>query len=620
MSRGRILALGLCLGCFASAALPASRVQQLLARAKAASGGAAWDRIPSIRSAGTLDTSGLKGTFETLEDLRSGAHVERFDLGVQRGADGFDGRSAWVEDAAGHVYPQGGEARRRQAVDEAYLACRGYWFPSRWPADVAWMGDRKEAGRTFQVLQIEPLGGQPFEFWLDAATGLPDRTVVFDAEGGRQITRFADYRDVKGLKLPFAIREGDGQALFDTVQHVRRVDLDAGLAPDAFAPPAQPKDEAGFASGLRRANLPIVVSSAGHVYLQASLDGKGPLWFTLDSGWEGNALSSEAASRLGLDAKGAVALSGAGGTIERAGFAKVSRVQVQGAWMRGVPFAVSQAVSSIGSVQGQPCVGVLGSDFFQRFTVRIEYAAHRLSLLPEGAPPDRHWGRAVPFSFAGQIPVAAGALDGMRGLFRIDSGSGSTLDVFAPFVKVHDLVARAGRTYPSPGEDHGIGGGIFGRVARFGSLSLGPVSMTHPLVGLSQMAQGAFATMDGLGNLGAGFLKRFDVTFDNRHQRLYLEPNANHDLPDRFGNTHGLTALQPVKGGFRITGLLSPSPLAAAGVQVGDGLVSLDGKSGRDLLPALETALHAPVGTKVVFGVAHGGKVRQVPIVLKELL
>ena len=91
---------------------PALTVAEVLARSKAAQGGAAWDAVQALRSSGELEMSGMRGTFESLEDARTGAWADRFDLGALRGANGFDGASAWSQDASGS--PASRAARRRK--------------------------------------------------------------------------------------------------------------------------------------------------------------------------------------------------------------------------------------------------------------------------------------------------------------------------------------------------------------------------------------------------------------------------------------------------------------------------------------------------------------------------
>src|SRR5262245_2029364 len=103
-----IAAFGLMLG--ASAAQAAPTPAEILAQSKAAIGGAAWDNVRITRTKGRIETSGLKGPIEMIEDGRTGAFVNTYDLGAVKGADGYDGKTPWNQDTSGQVAIEGGDA------------------------------------------------------------------------------------------------------------------------------------------------------------------------------------------------------------------------------------------------------------------------------------------------------------------------------------------------------------------------------------------------------------------------------------------------------------------------------------------------------------------------------
>ena len=81
--RNRVIAglflLGL-LTCLPAAAAPPC-AQEILAKAKQAMGGDAWDAIHTTYSKGKLTTSGLAGQAESWEDNLTGRYVEKYHLG-----------------------------------------------------------------------------------------------------------------------------------------------------------------------------------------------------------------------------------------------------------------------------------------------------------------------------------------------------------------------------------------------------------------------------------------------------------------------------------------------------------------------------------------------------------
>jgi hypothetical protein len=110
-----------------SAAAPSAAAAAILARAKEASGGSRWDAIRSRRTRGGLHAGGLDGTVESLSDVVSGSYVDRFALGPVRGAEGFDGRTVWSQDASGQPRAEEASGARTGAANEAYRRSLAYW-------------------------------------------------------------------------------------------------------------------------------------------------------------------------------------------------------------------------------------------------------------------------------------------------------------------------------------------------------------------------------------------------------------------------------------------------------------------------------------------------------------
>jgi C-terminal processing protease CtpA/Prc len=81
------------------------------------------------------------------------------------------------------------------------------------------------------------------------------------------------------------------------------------------------------------------------------------------------------------------------------------------------------------------------------------------------------------------------------------------------------------------------------------------------------------------GNVGAGVLKRFNITFDYPHQQLIFEPNANHDKPDVFDRS-GMWLNQSADG-FEVMDVIPGGPAATAGIKIGDRVLTIDGHSVR---------------------------------------
>lgn len=600
----------------AAAPSPAPTPSEILVKAKAAMGGNAWDQVRAIRSEGRLETSGLKGTLRSLEDTSTGASVSQFDLGVAKGANGFDGKVSWSQDASGVSRDEGDPGSRRQAANDAFLACRAYWYPERWPAEIQYGGLKQEGGRRFQLLKILPRGGYPFELWVDESSGLFDR-ISQTRDGVTETTFNSEYREVEGIKLPFSVRSTKGEAQYDTVIRLEKVTLNEPLRSASFAMPAPPPVDFGIEGGKQATVIPFRLIG-DHVYIQVKLNGQGPFTVFLDTGGV-NIVSPALAKALGSKVEGTVQGGGLGAKSESFGVTKVAKIEVGDAWMTGQSFYVVPAMEELMKGSGVHGEGILGYELLRRFVARVDYTQSRLTLFD-----GRDWkyqgqGFAVPFVFNGHHPQVEGQLDGIPGRFDIDTGSSGTLDVYAPFAALHDLAAKAKVSYRTF-TGAGVGGRTEGTVIRARELRLGGASMSGPIVALSSMTQGATANSEAAGNVGTGFLKRFDITLDYRHQNIYFEPNALHDLPDTW-NKSGLV-IDPSDPGFTLIDILVDSPAAKAGLRKGDQLLAINGVGLQKLTWAGYRAQvwNAPSGTRMEIKVRSGKVERTVSLVLQDLL
>lgn len=605
------------LGLFGLAAItapaPTPTVQEVLAKAKAAQGGSVWDRVATIRSQSTLKTAGLQGSLVTLDDVKHGATVERYDLGVTKGADGFDGKNSWSQDATGASRMKSGAETRQENANTAYLTCRAYWFPERGKAELSCIGEQRDEGRSFHVLKIHPEGGYPFEIWVDAQTGYFDRMVA-RRNGKTQMTFYTDYRNVENLMLPFSTRITDG----DSQQEVRTqsITLNAPVETGAFSIPVQRIQDAGI-EGERRSTVVPLEFLADHFFIQVKLNSRGPFRICLDTGGL-NMLTPAMAQTLGISGQGKIAGSGVGEKTESFQIAKVAQVQIGEAWMKDQTFYILPALENIFKKMGVPCVGILGFELLQRFVAHIEYIPGRLTLHLPSAWIYAGKGVTVPFVFDDRTPMVEGELDGIPGTFKIDTGSNTTLDVFGFFAAKHNLAAKAKVSF-STSIGYGVGGAVPGIWTRARKLRLGGVSMDAPIVTIASTSQGTYATEQVAGNVGQGFLKRFDLVFDYPRQTITFEKNANHAEPDRWSNMSGIVFNPEAPG--EITQILPQSPAQEAGLKVGETILSINGKPFASQTPLAPKLLsEVPAGTKVQLVVRSGNHERTLTLTLRDLL
>src|SRR5216683_2894324 len=551
---------GLLLLPLAASAQPTAK--EILAKAKQVTGGEAWNGIRTSHSQGKLSTSGLTGKGESWDDVLTGRHVDRYELGPSSGAEGFDGRIVWSQDTSKQVREEGGGDALESAANEAYRRSLAYWFPERWPATIERPTQKTEDGKRYFVLRITPKGGRPFDVWIDAATSLLDRTVEKAALETRT-TYFSDYRAISGVKLPFQQRSTNGEKQYDQFTTLEKVEFNVPIDDSLFRKPAPPPPDFAFEGGKSSTTTPFELAN-NHIYV------------------------------------------------------KVDMLQLGDVTLSNQLFA-AYPMQSFEQVEGLAIGGLVGYEIFKRFVVTVNYERSLLTLTAPSAFNYQGNGTVLPFKFNYHIPQVEGEIDGIKGACDIDTGSRSSLSLLAPFVEKHGLKGRyAPKVEGVTG--WGVGGAARSLITRVKELRLGSIVVKDPVTEFSLQSKGAFIDPYVAGNVGGGVLKRFNITFDYGHQRLIFEPNANYGKRDVFDRS-GMWINSSAEG-FEVLDVFANGPAAAAGLRVGDKIVAVDGNPWRQVpLPALRERFKTdPPGTKVRLTVRSREQTREAVLVLKDLV
>ena len=184
----------------------------IIALAKAASGGEAWDRIEIWHETGTVSSDAGPSQYEHWTDLRS--------LATRNGAASapaymmFDGRVAY-QCANMECNPMT-DAESAAIKSGEYVAGFGFFFPDRFPAEVHSGGTRHGNGSKFDVVEVSPVGFDSIELWIDHDTHYISRIVY---GRGQFRTDFSDYRRViGGVTVPFVGVDGQSVLKTETVR------------------------------------------------------------------------------------------------------------------------------------------------------------------------------------------------------------------------------------------------------------------------------------------------------------------------------------------------------------------------------------------------------------------
>lgn len=243
------------------------------------------------------------------------------------------------------------------------------------------------------------------------------------------------------------------------------------------------------------------------IYLPVTVNGR-HLWFTLDSGAMHTILNTATANRLGIRAISTDRQAGAGrGTVSRQ-HAPPLDVFVGGVRLHvNDPYIID--LSHTGTARQQD--GLLGEDFFAAYVVRIDPVKRTFAIYDPATFRYHGAGAGLPLRARRDklyIPMTLELPNGIAAQreARIDTGSedaaSDDLVKQSPVRRETTLGVGLGRPYV----DYS---GVFSRV------QLGPY-----------VIEDAWGPSNPVPTVGMEILRRFTMTFDVPHGRLWLEPNA----------------------------------------------------------------------------------------------
>jgi PDZ domain-containing protein/aspartyl protease len=551
------------------------------------------------------------------------------ELGPFKLREGVEGITAWRTDPTTGVL----RALADHDLDQALV---GTWFelerwaePGQGGGTVKLVASERDSLDRYDVLEVMPPdlanGGRLLRsrrLWFSRTSGLLMRMDGRDDQ--REVTtRLTDWRRAGGRLRSFVNETGlvgmpanQLRATIDTV--LTNVPV-TGLA---FTIPSESVSDVRWLGQAGRARLPFDYR-ARHVWLRASVDGGPPQDFLFDTGASVTVLDSSWAAEHGVRTSGRMQAAGAG-AAGGAAFGTLATFRIasesgDGIELENVKVATLDVNPAFEPLLWRRMAGVIGYDVISRFVVTIDYDQHVLLLeAPEGWRYEGHE-RPLPMVMNGTVPALTGTLDRTEtGLFRLDVGSSSTVDVHGPFARAHRLKERMKRTQPVEGV--GFGGSFSSEIGRLGSMSLGPYEWDDPIVSLSNATEGAFASEDFAGNIGNRILERFRVTFDYQRRNVYLEPGKLYAERDHLSRAGALFARRG--GVVTAEDVLAASPADRAGLRSGDEVLAVDGKAiGEWDLPELQSRLDdGPTGDRVTVRVRRGRGERTVRIRLSEVV
>jgi len=355
---------------------------------------------------------------------------------------------------------------------------------------------------------------------------------------------------------------------------------------------------------------------SGIVFVPTTIDGKGPFWFELDSGFQNCAVDRAVASRLGLRIGETQHREAPGGVIERATISG-ARLRVGG---HEIPDAAISALdlSPFGMFFGRRPDGILGYDFFRTYVVEIDYEKNVLTLFD--AASYRHPGHAASVAIDTTLrqPYVTATVvgrDGQRatGRFEIDTGSMDALNINTPFAMANGMRLSGPGIFSARGRS--IGGETEAVLMRVESLDIDGLTLQAPVASVVR------DDVDRAGQISGETLRRFTATFDYSRGVLHLVKNSRFNSPFDFDMAGWfIVASGPNLDGRQVFVVIESSPAAAAGVKEGDILLRVDARDAKSYSLDELRALFRRPARKHSIEIQRGGATLIVNITTKRLL
>jgi hypothetical protein len=391
----------------------------------------------------------------------------------------------------------------------------------------------------------------------------------------------------------------------------------APLKAQASSPAAQQgSPPARFAFGGNAAQIPA--DFVGHIiFVPVRVNGSKTFLFELDSAAATSSLDPERATQLGISLQTASSTSDSHGAMQNA-VLELPGLQIP---MTSLP-AISRR--KFAEQTGQPSLGVLGKDFFDRVVIEVDYVRQTVQLYDPSVFTYSGPGKSFPVSFAGETPLlrAKAEILGHKTVdadFVLDTALDSAIVFYRAFTDAERISAAHFKTvsasYPEIDDGAKI---LLGRLKGF---QIGPYAVESPVAVFSQSNSSATANKKIAGAIGSDFLRRFTVIFDFPHQRIILEPNLqfNHSADEDMSGLSLIAKGANLKT-FEIVQVQPGTPAADAGIRQGDVIVAVDDEAAADLTLAAIRDLFRQIGHEYKLLIDRKGQSLTVSIKMHRLI
>ncbi|MCX6366008.1 MAG: hypothetical protein NTX57_04795 [Armatimonadetes bacterium] len=240
MNRYGLLTLTALCAVSASAQAPKPTGAALMDKAVTVIGGAAWLKVQSFTSKGTVSVpaQGISGTMEIQAQAPNKFVMKQSLKGMGDSSSAFDGTVGWSKDPFTGLRTLAGAELASLKAQSALSIRPADWKSVYSKAEV--LGTVKVAGAPAYRVRLTPKVGNPETQYFDVKTGLQVRSdQTLETPNGKIAVEsyFSDYRTVSGIKMAHKIRQLAGPT--EVVILLSDVKINAPVEASAFAKPKE---------------------------------------------------------------------------------------------------------------------------------------------------------------------------------------------------------------------------------------------------------------------------------------------------------------------------------------------------------------------------------------------
>lgn len=590
-------------------------VQKVLARhARAFGSKEAVARALPRSFMGVIATRGKSGSMEIALESK-GRFSRTTVIGGMLSASGVDTKGPWTLGYAG--------APVRLQTDEDVELAFSAWMLAR---DYVDSFDPKRDSATCRIgaggpqisvrYNLPEVGNPELNFNSDAALL---SVTYLDILGHKTELSFRTWSDddPAGVRWPLTLhsQEASGsESLVTLTRNIPKITCPPGTSENCTAPPRSritftwPKED------------PVRVPASfflNEVLLHAKVGGRA-FWGLVDSGATVNVIDT--ASPLACVFQSATN-SGSSPPDQDAPFAfgEISEpVELGGLVVEHVPAAAAPmpALDEFGERRPETTIGY---PIFLSMPVRIDFSRKEFLLSKNAQRLHSKDAVPIPLKFLDGSVVAEAKIDGVTGLFVLDTGDSETLDLFQDWADEHGFPgSRPVYTFRQQSE---VGDRQSDeKRMRPATFEFGPIRITEPLVAIAAVRSPSERIA---GQIGNGVLARCAaIVFDLENRTLWLEPPFDRDLPEDLAGwvlKRKDSASDP-EHPWVVGSITSGGSADLAGVKTGDRILQLGDKSAILDISTFESITKQAPGTKVPAVIVRDDERKEVSLRLVRLL